>query len=134
VAAARDNAAALGLAGRAGFVVGDWAAAIGGPFDIVVANPPYIATATIAELPPEVREFDPRLALDGGMDGLDAYRAIALALPRLLAPGGIFAAEIGVGQGAAVAEMLAGGGIEVDGFVDDLAGIVRCVVARANVG
>jgi release factor glutamine methyltransferase len=134
VAAARDNAVALGLAGRAGFAVSDWAAAIGGPFDIVVANPPYIATATIADLPPEVREFDPHLALDGGTDGLDAYRAIAATLPRLLMPGGIFAAEIGTGQGAAVAEMLAGRGIEVEGFVHDLAGIARCVVARVNAG
>ena len=92
-AAARGNAAALGLAGRAGFAVGDWAAALRGPFDAVVANPPYIPTGTIAELAPEVRGHDPLRALDGGEDGLAAYRAIAMDLPRLLGPGGLFAAE-----------------------------------------
>jgi release factor glutamine methyltransferase len=129
-AAARDNAAALGLHGQAGFMCGDWAAAVGARFDVVVANPPYIATETIAHLSPEVREFDPHLALDGGADGLEAYRAIAGALPRLLAPGGIFAAELGAGQGEAVAGILAGHGVVVEGFVDDLAAIPRCIIAR----
>jgi release factor glutamine methyltransferase len=129
-AAARENAVALGLAGRAGFIVGDWAAAIGGRFDIVVANPPYIATAAIADLPPEVRDFDPHRALDGGVDGLDAYRVIAEALPRLLASEGLFAAELGAGQDAAVAAILGAAGLDVAGAVDDLAGIARCILAR----
>jgi release factor glutamine methyltransferase len=129
---ARANAAALGLGGRARFVAGDWAACIAGAFDAVVANPPYIATGAIAGLPPEVRDHDPRRALDGGEDGLDAYRAIAAELPRLLAPGGFFAAEIGTGQDRAVAAILAAQDLEVEAFVDDLAGIRRCVVARTR--
>jgi release factor glutamine methyltransferase len=128
--AARENAVALGLAGRAGVVVGDWAAAVGGRFDIVVANPPYIATGAIAGLPPEVRDFDPHRALDGGADGLDPYRAIAAALPRLLAPEGLFAAELGAGQDRKVAAILSAAGLAVDGTVDDLAGIARCILAR----
>jgi len=128
--AARANAVALGLAARSWFAVGDWAAAISGRFDAVVANPPYIATGTIASLPPEVRDFDPRRALDGGADGLAAYRTIVADLPRLIAPDGLFATEIGDGQGTAVAAILAAHGLAIDAFADDLAGIRRCIVAR----
>jgi release factor glutamine methyltransferase len=130
VQTAKGNAARLGLAGRAGFAVGDWAAAIGGKFDAVIANPPYIETGEIPRLPREVRDFDPVLALDGGPDGLDAYRRLARDLPRLVAPGGVFACEIGAGQGAAVAQILAEHGLTVDAVVPDLAGIPRCMVAR----
>ena len=127
---ARLNAERLGLAGRARFAVGDWAAAISGRFAAVVANPPYIATAAIATLAPEVGEYDPHVALDGGADGLAAYRAIAPDLPRLLAPGGLFAAEIGAGQAAAVTAILAEQGVAPIDAIPDLAGIARCVVAR----
>lgn len=127
---ARRNADRLGFGGRAAFVVGDWATAIGAGFDAVVANPPYIASAEMALLPPEVRNFDPALALDGGADGLDSYRAIAADLPCLLGPSGLFACEIGAGQDAAVAASLAGGGLIVEDIVPDLAGIPRCVIAR----
>lgn len=130
VAAARENAAALGFGGRAEFAVGDWAAGIAGPFDVVVANPPYIASGTIGDLPPEVRDFDPHRALDGGEDGLAAYRVIAGSLPRLLAPDGLFAAELGAGQAEAVAAMLRAVGLKVVGVADDLAGIGRCILAR----
>jgi release factor glutamine methyltransferase len=130
IGAARRNAERLGLAARAEFGVGDWAEPPGQEYDIVVANPPYIATADIAGLPPEVRDFDPRLALDGGVDGLDPYRVIATALPRLLRPGGLFAGEFGQDQHAAVASLIAGGGLTVETVVPDLAGIPRCVVAR----
>jgi release factor glutamine methyltransferase len=129
-ATARGNAAALGLAGRARFVVGDWAGAIAGAFDAIVANPPYIPTGEIAALPPEVRDHDPRRALDGGPDGLAAYRAIAADLPRLLTSGGFFAAEIGIGQHDAVAAVLAARGLAIEAVVDDLAGVKRCLVAR----
>lgn len=129
-ATARGNAARLGFGDRAGFAVGDWTAAISGKFDGIVANPPYIPTGEIAALPAEVRDFDPILGLDGGIDGLGAYRRIARDLPRLLAPGGIFACEVGAGQDAAVAEILAGEGLVADAVVRDLAGIARCVVAR----
>ena len=128
-ATARRNAAALGLHGRTAFVAGDWGGALIGGFDAIVANPPYIASATIATLPPEVRDHDPRLALDGGEDGLAAYRAIAADLTRLLVPGGLFAGEIGMGQEAAVAAIVAAGGLMVETIAPDLAGIPRCLVA-----
>jgi release factor glutamine methyltransferase len=127
---ARLNAEMLGLGDRAHFVVGDWAWAIAGGFDAVVANPPYIPTPAISGLAPEVRDFDPRRALDGGADGLLAYRAIAVDLPRLLTPGGIFAAEIGQGQASAVAAILVQNGLAIDRFAPDLAGILRCVIAH----
>ena len=79
---------------------------------------------------PEVRDHDPRLALDGGEDGLAAYRAIAADLSRLLMPGGLFAGEVGMGQEAAVATILGAGGLAVEAVVPDLAGIGRCLVAR----
>jgi release factor glutamine methyltransferase len=127
---ARGNAHRLGFGGRAGFVAGDWTAPIANSFDAVVANPPYIERPALATLPPEVRDYDPVLALDGGADGLAAYRAIAREIIRLLPSGGIFATEIGFGQADAVAAMLTGTGLAIDGFVPDLAGITRCVVAR----
>lgn len=127
---ARSNAAALGFAGRASFLVGDWGAALAGRFDVIVANPPYIATAAIAELPPEVVRYDPRRALDGGPDGLDPYRAIAADLPRLLKPGGIFAGEIGLGQAGATVAILRASGFGMETVARDLAGIARCLVAR----
>lgn len=127
---AKYNAERLGFAARASFAVGDWAMAIGGKFDAIVANPPYIETDEIPRLPPEVRDFDPVLALDGGLDGLGAYWRIARDLPRLVAANGLFACEIGAGQEAAVATILATHGLTVDAAVSDLAGIPRCVVAR----
>jgi release factor glutamine methyltransferase len=130
VALARDNARRLGLGARARFAVSDWSSAIAGRFDAVVANPPYIAAAEIRSLPPEVRDYDPATALDGGPDGLAAYRAIAADLKRLLAPGGLLAVEIGAGRGAAVATILRDAGLHGDALVPDLAGIARCIVAR----
>jgi release factor glutamine methyltransferase len=126
------NAERLGVADRASFVVGNWAASIGGKFDAVVANPPYIPSDDIAGLPPEVRKFDPALALDGGSDGLSAYRHIARDLPRLLTPGGFFACEIGAGQETAVTEILTLSDLAVAAVAPDLAGIGRCVVARVR--
>jgi release factor glutamine methyltransferase len=130
VATAARNAERLGLRPRAEFVVGDWSNGIAGPFDVVVANPPYIASADIAALPPEVRDFDPVLALCGGADGLRAYRAIAADFLRLLAPSGLFAGEIGAGQKDGVAGIISAAGLVVETIVPDLAGIPRCVVAR----
>ncbi len=129
-AIARANAIPLGMVDRAAFAVGDWAGAVAGHFDAIVANPPYIATAQIATLSPEVRDHDPRLALDGGADGLCAYRAIAADLCRLLRPGAVFAGEIGWGQDRAVCAILTDAGLAVESVVPDLAGIPRCVVAR----
>jgi release factor glutamine methyltransferase len=129
-AAARRNADRLGLAARACFAVGDWAAALNGHFDAVVANPPYIASADIVGLPREVRNFDPRIALDGGADGLDAYRRLVVDLTRLLKPNGLFACEIGHGQDSEVAALIAAHGLVIEEIVPDLAGVPRCVVAR----
>jgi len=127
---ARRNAEHLGLGARAWFAVGDWGSALTGSFDVIVANPPYIETADMTRLPREVRDFDPPLALDGGADGLDAYRAIAADAPRLLRPGGLLACEVGAGQDAAVAGIISGGGLVIEGIVSDLAGIARCVTGR----
>ena len=126
---ARHNAARLGLAERAFFIAGDWGAALAGGFDAVVANPPYIAAAELAGLMPEVRDHDPRRALDGGSDGLGAYRAIAPDLARLLMPGGLFAAEIGLGQADSVVEIIRAGGLAVERVAPDVAGIARVVLA-----
>jgi release factor glutamine methyltransferase len=130
VAAARHNAERFGLRERACFIVGDWGGALAGGFDAVVANPPYIATAELGELPPEVREHDPRRALDGGADGLAAYRAIAREMPRLLVPRGLFIAEIGAGQAEMAARIFMAAGLAVEGIAADLAGIPRAVIAR----
>ena len=127
---ARRNAARLGLAGRAGFVAGDFGTALAGPFGLVVTNPPYVATSTIATLDREVRDHGPRRALDGGADGLEAYRALAADLPRLLAPNGVAVLELGAGQQAAVAALLAEGGLRPHVPArTDLAGVPRALVA-----
>jgi release factor glutamine methyltransferase len=103
LAVARDNAAQLGLEARTALLRGDWTAGLdAASFDLVVANPPYIPSGEIALLEPEVRDYEPRAALDGGPDGLDAYRRLAPEIMRVLRPGGQFAVEIGVGQRAAV--------------------------------
>ncbi|MEZ5774970.1 MAG: peptide chain release factor N(5)-glutamine methyltransferase [Hyphomicrobiaceae bacterium] len=107
VATAARNAAALGLADRARFAIGDYARFPRGTFDIIVSNPPYIPGTVIAGLAPEVRCHDPLLALDGGADGLDAYRAIVPRLNGLLEAGGLAALEVGIGQAGEVAAMLA---------------------------
>ena len=100
---ARRNAAALGLGDRAGFVLADWAADLSGPFDLIVSNPPYIAQDEIAGLSPDVRDWEPMLALSPGGDGLAAYRAILPQTAALLAPDGRVLVEIGAAQGPAVA-------------------------------
>lgn len=129
VAAARENAERLGLGRRSEFVIGDWTESPTEAFDLVVANPPYIPSGDIADLPPEVRDFDPLRALDGGADGLAAYRVIATQLPFLLGPRGVFAGEIGLGQGRDVTALITACGLTVDKVVPDLAGIPRCIVA-----
>jgi release factor glutamine methyltransferase len=131
LAAARANAAALGLARRTAFVAGDFSAALGGGFYLVVSNPPYVRTADIATLAPEVREHDPILALDGGADGLACYRAIAADARRLLAPGGELVVEVGDNQADAVAALLAEHKLDVLSHARaDLAGIARALTAR----
>ena len=127
---AARNAAKLGFAERVVFLVGDWAAAVRGSFDVIVANPPYIASGSLRLLPREVADYDPWRALDGGEDGLAPFRVIAPSLSKLLACDGIFVTEVGVHQADAVAAILGARGVKLDGFERDLAGHIRCVIAR----
>ena len=129
---ARANVAALGLGARATIRIGDWGQGLDGPFDLIVSNPPYIPAADIAGLDREVREHDPRLALDGGADGLDAYRALAPELTRLLEPKhGRFFLEFGLGQAEAVRAILERGGLIVDATLNDLGGHIRAISGRS---
>ena len=130
-AIARGNLAALGLADRATVQIGDWGVGIDGAFDLIVANPPYIRSGEIAGLDPEVRDHDPRLALDGGEDGLVAYRALASELMRLLAPAGRFYLEVGEGQAEQVGRILRAGGLGVSRVLADLSGRARVVAGAA---
>lgn len=126
---AKKNATRLGLSDRALFVACDFGAALCGGFDLVVANPPYIATDVIATLAPEVRDHDPRFALDGGADGLAAYRTIACDAGRLLGTQGRFLVEIGERQQTTVEALFRASGLAVGPAVSDLAGIPRVVSA-----
>jgi release factor glutamine methyltransferase len=128
---ARDNAAALGLADRASFVACSYATALRGPFDLVVSNPPYIPSAEIPKLSIEVREHDPHLALDGGNDGYDAYRALIPQASERLAPGGALIVEAGQGQARNIETLMTAAALVVDRPPKaDLAGIPRAVSAR----
>jgi release factor glutamine methyltransferase len=128
---ARRNIEACGLAGRAEIRVGDWTKGLEGRFDLIVSNPPYVRTTDLSMLPREVLAFDPRLALDGGIDGLDAYRRILPEARGLLSEGGWLMVEIGAGQVADVAAIAGQCGL-VDAAVDkDLAGLDRVVAARS---
>lgn len=133
LAVAKENAVRLGLAGRAGWVGCDQGAALSGGWDLVVANPPYVASDDIATLAPEVRDFCPHLALDGGRDGLDAYRVIAADATRLLAVGGSVIVELGIGQAHSVSDLFTAAGLGVDWPARaDLAGIPRALWGRHN--
>jgi release factor glutamine methyltransferase len=125
---ARKNGDALGLTQRVQWVNSCWAEGVEGIFDIVISNPPYIPTQTIATLAPEVRDFEPMLALDGGADGLSCYRAIIPQLQRLLAPEGLAVLEIGIGQEKDVTEMVVNSQLAVNKVRPDLAGIPRCIL------
>jgi release factor glutamine methyltransferase len=130
LAYARRNVFAHGLSERARLQLDDWAAMSDSGFDLVFSNPPYIPSAEIADLDPEVSRFEPRAALDGGTDGLDAYRALAALLPRILKRGGRAVLEIGAGQ--AVKPMFQGSGLRLAGITPDLAGIPRAVLLEKD--
>jgi release factor glutamine methyltransferase len=127
LAVAVENATALGLANRTAFTQGDWGSALSGAFDLIVSNPPYIESGSIAGLMPEVSRYEPRLALDGGGDGLNAYRRLFPDVARLLAPGGGFAVEVGQGQDRSVSALAQAAGLTVRGVREDLAGVSRVV-------
>ena len=132
---ARANAGALGVADRAVLRAGDWrqpawAEGLGGPFDLLVSNPPYVEEAAIDGLMPEVARFEPRMALDGGPDGLAAYRKIAAAVPKLAKKGGRLLVEIGDGQAPEITGIFASAGVIVEAMFKDLAGIQRVVSAK----
>jgi release factor glutamine methyltransferase len=127
---ARGNALRNGLAARAAFLVGDWAEAVAGRFDLVLCNPPYILRADLAALAPEVAEHDPRRALDGGEDGLEAYRAGLSALPALLAPEGLAVLELGIGQERSVAALATARGLLALPARPDLGGVPRALPLR----
>ncbi len=129
---ARDNARRNGVEGRVACLVGDLKNLPPGPFDMIVSNPPYIPSRDWAQLMPEVRDHEPRLALDGGDDGLEAYRRIAVQSVRVLPPGGWLLVEIGVGQAADVTALFKAAGLTDVAQRDDYAGIPRVVMARAK--
>ncbi|MEQ8377199.1 peptide chain release factor N(5)-glutamine methyltransferase [Parvibaculum sp.] len=129
LAVAVSNAARLELSGRAAFRAGNWVQDLEGSFDLVISNPPYISSGEISTLEEEVRAHDPVLALDGGADGLDAYRALAAALPDVLTQGGSAVIELGAGQADDVTAIFEAAGLAVLRVVPDLSGVPRALVA-----
>ena len=130
LALAAANAVRLGVGSRAAFMAADWLDGIAGKFDLVLSNPPYLASGEISGLAPEVAAYDPMLALDGGPDGLDAYRRIAAGAPAVLAEGGRLLVEIGAGQAAQVSDIFRAAGLKLDpsqAIGRDLAGRPRVV-------
>lgn len=127
---AEENAARHGVAARAAFRRTDWAEGISGRFDVIVSNPPYIPEAEVASLAPEVRDWEPRVALTAGPSGLEAYERIALDLARLLAPGGRALLEFGAGQGERIARIFASQGFADTRFLRDLDGRDRAIVVE----
>lgn len=129
---ARQNATNHNLVMRARFLQSDWFDAIPADlhFDLIVSNPPYIAKADIGALMPDVRDFEPVSALEGGADGLECYRKIASSVPPKLTQGGVLAVEIGIGQAQAVGSLFAASGLQVSGVRQDLSGVDRVVIAK----
>jgi release factor glutamine methyltransferase len=130
LALAAANAVRLGVGSRAAFMAADWLDGIAGKFDLVLSNPPYLASGEISGLAPEVAAYDPMLALDGGPDGLDAYRRIAAGASAVLAEGGRLLVEIGAGQAAQVSDIFRAAGLKLDpsqAIGRDLAGRPRVV-------
>ena len=127
--AAQINVAQFGFESRSSLIACDMAAGVQGQFDLVVSNPPYIARGQIASLAPEVRDYDPMMALDGGDDGLTAYRSISADAKRILAQGGRLFVEMGAGQEPAVRELFTNAGLVVGIARNDLAGTPRVLGA-----
>jgi release factor glutamine methyltransferase len=134
LAIAAGNADRLGLAARARFACGDWGAGLAGDFDLILCNPPYVPSHAIEGLAPEVALYEPRLALDGGPDGLACYRRLAPQLGPLAASGGTILLELGDGQADAVAGLMAAAGLVVRGVKRDLAGRARVILLQPAAG
>ena len=130
---AAGNAAANGLAARAAFLCGDWGDALAGRFDVILANPPYVAEPELAGLMPEVGRHEPRRALDGGADGLDAYRRLVPLLAQAMRPDGLAVLEVGAGQAEAVATLGAEAGLGLQSMRADLGGVMRAVLLAPGV-
>ena len=130
LAVAAGNSCDLGLGDRAKFLRSDWFSNLSGAFDLIVSNPPYIAADEMAALAPEVRDWEPHLALTPGGDGLEAYRIIARGAPSRLMPGGRLLVEIGPTQGQAVAALFRAAGLEGIRILPDMDGRDRVVVAE----
>lgn len=124
---ARANAASLGVAARASFVEGSWFTGVAGRFDLILSNPPYIPTAILPTLEPDVRNFDPKAALDGGPDGLGPYREMAARASFFLVPQGRVIVEIGEGQALEIEDIFKAAGLAPGNRWKDLAGHVRCL-------
>lgn len=133
LAVARGNAAALDLADRTTFQTGDWLDGMSGEFDLIISNPPYIAATDVAELQPEVRDHEPRLALVGGNDGLEPYRRICPSLRPRLTPDGVAVFEFGMGQAQDVAAIALQSGLVIVQTVCDLGGIERGITLKSAV-
>jgi release factor glutamine methyltransferase len=133
LATAAANAGTLGLAARSAFAAGDWGAALAATWDVILCNPPYVRSGDIDGLAPEVARYEPRGALDGGPDGLSAYRRVVPEIARLLARDGVAAVELGAGQAAEVAALARDEGLEVLECVRDLAEIQRCLLLGSAV-
>lgn len=130
ISVAKRNAQALGVADRVSFIEGGWGAPLDGAFDLVLSNPPYIPEGDIAGLAVDVREYDPRMALTPGSDGLDPYRAILAAMPVWLKPGGCIGFEFGIEQAASVTMLMQQVGLSDIAIHRDLAGIERAAFGR----
>lgn len=127
LAVAAGNAARLGVMERALFSQGDWAGSVNESFDLIVSNPPYIPSGDIPELDAEVRNHDPILALDGGFDGLQAYKMIFSQIKNIFSPAGAGFFEVGILQAQEVARLAENAGFLVKGYHADSAGILRVV-------
>lgn len=125
---AEKNAHTLGLASRTTFHQTSWGSGVIGRYDVIVSNPPYIREEDMAMLEPEVTQYEPRTALVGGVDGLDAYRALLPDVKRLLAPHGVAVLEFGQGQAEDVVAIAGANGLRLLETCNDLAGIARCAV------
>jgi release factor glutamine methyltransferase len=128
---ASDNASTLGLTSRTRFVACNYGAALSGGFDLVVSNPPYINSADVAGLAVEVRDHDPHRALDGGVDGLNAYRVLIPEAAQLLTPGGALVVEAGIGQSGDINRLMTRAGLTItDPPRTDLGGVARALACR----